>query len=374
MVMVDCAVAQPTITFRLKLPSEAKEDSYFFASSINSWNPNDKNYQFKKTSLGHFELQLKLHTQGIIAYKITQGSWDKVESNKYGVDINNRETNASAILKDTLIIIDVLAWKSDFQTMPKVSTASKNVKVLVDDFYLRKLDKKRKIWIYLPSDYSYSQKKYPVIYMHDGQNLFDEKQSAFGEWGVDECLDSSIQSYIVVGIENGLQDRLSEYSPYDFYYVSNDKDSTKIIGRGTEYLESLVYDLKPYIDRNYRTLSDVKHTSICGSSMGGLISFYAIMRYPTVFGAAGVFSPAFWTNMNDLKKEMETKSVDKDVNVFMITGGLEGERYVNNMFEISNLLSKQKVKRVHVEVIPDGRHNEKLWRTQFPKFVDSISK
>jgi predicted alpha/beta superfamily hydrolase len=117
--------------------------------------------------------------------------------------------------------------------------------------------------------------------MHDGQNVFDEATSAYGEWGVDEALDTLGTRYkeiMVVAIDNSGDKRINEYSPYDMEKYGK--------GEGDQYVDFLVQTLKPYIDKHYRTKKDEKNTFIAGSSMGGLISFYAILKYPKVFGGA----------------------------------------------------------------------------------------
>lgn len=155
--------------------------------------------------------------------------------------------------------------------------------------------------------------------MHDGQNVFDAKTSAYGEWNVDEILDSlyqtNIQQAIVVGIDHGGEDRLKEYNPYDSKYGK---------GAGKAYVAFLVKTLKPYIDAHYSTLRDAKHTSIEGSSMGGLISMYALARYPKVFGDAGVFSAAFWIAPEVYKDVAALLPKGTKAKVCFVTGGMEG--------------------------------------------------
>lgn len=155
------------------------------------------------------------------------------------------------------------------------------------DVYSPQLGNRRSVWLYLPRDYATSGRRYPVIYMHDGQNLFDEATSFAGEWQVDETLErlaSDGPSAIVVGVANGGATRMNEYNP--FYHRRFGP------GAGDLYLAFLSQTVKPAIDREWRTLPDPAHTFIAGSSMGGLISLYAILRYPHVFGGAGVFSPS----------------------------------------------------------------------------------
>lgn len=121
--------------------------------------------------------------------------------------------------------------------------------------------------------------------MQDGQNLFDDATSYAGEWGIDEHLDSLFSSgkkeAIIVGIDNGLSKRMTEYNPYSFQQFGK--------GEGNEYVDFLVKNLKPFIDKKYRTLKNKQNTFIAGSSMGGLISLYAALKYPKIFVGAGIF-------------------------------------------------------------------------------------
>ncbi len=365
--------SQHKITLQLSFPSEEKaQTNYFFASNLNGWNPSSTEFQFQKNEQGKFTLSLTNTNVELIQFKITRGTWDSVESTNEGKDRGNRVIRLADVKSDTTIVVTIENWKDKFSNIIRKSTATQNVKILSNDFLLGKLGKSRRVWIYLPEGYETSKKKYPVIYMHDGQNLFDELTGTFGEWGVDECLDTLGPqlkfSAIIVGIDNGGKDRLSEYSPYDFKVKPDEVNVWDVKGTGSQYLESLVYDLKPYIDQHYRTISNSKHTAICGSSMGGLISLYGIMRYPGVFGSAGVFSPAFWTNVNDLEKEIKENTTGWHGNVYMIAGELEGKKYTDNMNAIADLLRSQSKSNIIDRVIPAGQHNEAFWRSQLPYY------
>lgn len=152
------------------------------------------------------------------------------------------------------------------------------------------LHNQRHILVYLPPSYHTSQKRYPVLYMHDGQNLFDNATSYAGEWGVDETMEKMSREEgleaIVVGIPNMGAVRMDEYSPF--------KDVRHGGGLGNQYLAFLVNTLKPIIDQDFRTLPGKRYTGIMGSSMGALISFYAFFRYPDFFGFTGMMSPSLW--------------------------------------------------------------------------------
>lgn len=166
-----------------------------------------------------------------------------------------------------------------------------NLKVL-PQVWSPQLRNRRDILLYLPPSYEMSERRYPVLYMHDGQNLFDASTSFVGEWEVDETMESLSYTEgleaIVVGIPNMGQDRLAEYGPfYDSYHNNRG-------GRGERYVNFLVDTIKPMIDEDFRTRPERQCTGVMGSSMGGLISLYAFFRCPEVFGFAGVMSPSFW--------------------------------------------------------------------------------
>lgn len=151
------------------------------------------------------------------------------------------------------------------------------------------LNNHRDIFVYLPRSYAHSHHHYPVIYMHDGQNLFDQASSYAGEWRVDETMEQLSEEHIegiVVGIPNMGGQRIAEYSPFhDLYHGA---------GRGDGYVTFIADTLKPMIDHDFRTLPGREQTGIMGSSMGGLISLFAFFSRPETFGLAGIMSPSFW--------------------------------------------------------------------------------
>jgi predicted alpha/beta superfamily hydrolase len=148
---------------------------------------------------------------------------------------------------------------------------------------------KRHVLALLPPSYHQSDKRYPVIYMHDGQNLFDHVTSFAGDWQVDETMQKLSQEgleAIIVGLNNTGEDRLKEYTPFVSQRLGG--------GHGKQYLDFLIDTVKPTIDRDFRTCPTPEHTGIVGSSLGGLISLYAFFARSDVFGLAGVMSPSLW--------------------------------------------------------------------------------
>jgi predicted alpha/beta superfamily hydrolase len=198
--------------------------------------------------------------------------------------------------------------------------------------------------------------------MHDGQNVFDEATSAYGEWGVDEALDSLGSLHreaIVVAVDNGGEKRMNEYAPFDMEKYGK--------GEGGLYVEFLAKTLKPYIDRHFRTKRGEKYTYVAGSSMGGLISFYAILKYPKVFGGAGVFSPAFWINP-ELKNIDHKKAKKVKGKIFFYAGQQESDEMVPDMLNVFEQMRRYSKARLKTVIRGAGRHNESTWRAEFPGF------
>ncbi|MGV3459696.1 MAG: alpha/beta hydrolase [Flavobacterium sp.] len=218
------------------------------------------------------------------------------------------------------------------------------------------LGKDKKIWVYLPNNYASTKKSYPAIYMHDGQNLFDAKTSAYGEWDADRVLDSLQAEVIVIGIEHGKDKRIEELTPYPHLKHGG--------GGADKYLEFIVKTLKPYVDDNYRTKKSRKSTVIWGSSLGGLVSYYAILKYPDVFGKAGVFSPSFWYT-DDIYKLTETIPKIKG-KIYFMAGDSESEDMVADLLKMEKLLQyKKPAPKMMIKISKGGKHNEKLWDKEF---------
>ncbi len=245
-------------------------------------------------------------------------------------------------------------------------SATSNVQILNKIFNIPILGRERMLRIYLPPDYFLSNKKYPVLYMHDGQNLFDDSTSFVGEWGVDETLNQLAKttglSLIVVGIDNGQEKRMNELSPW-----KNEKYGK---AEGEIYMDFIVQDIKPYIDQTYRTLSDQENTAIMGSSMGGLISHYAIFKYPEVFSKAGIFSPSYWYSEEVYKFSQSTK-LNSHSKLYLLIGGKEGIEEVDCVKKMYDHLSSQHVsqKNLQLKVVADGEHNERFWKAEFKEAI-----
>lgn len=252
----------------------------------------------------------------------------------------------------------------------KPHTARATVSVMDTAFAMPELGRARRVWIYLPPDYATSDKRYPVLYMHDGQNVFDNATSYAGEWGVDESLDSLFAAgdpgAIVVAVDNGQQLRMNEYSPWTHPRHGG--------GEGDRYADFLANTLKPYIDRTYRTRPGPESTGIMGSSMGGLISLTAALRHPEVFGRVGVFSPSLWFSDSVWTAARAGVARGARPRLYFVSGGSEGppdnprivvtdqQRMIDTLAAAGWTVGAD----LHAAAPDDGRHSEWFWRREFP--------
>ncbi|MFL5789050.1 MAG: alpha/beta hydrolase-fold protein [Flavisolibacter sp.] len=357
--------AQYRVTFIIdQLPAyQIENDAVYLAGSFNNWNPGDN--KLRLTTINNkkgITIQLQ---HGTYEYKFTRGSWKTVEVAPDGKSKQNRSLEVD---NDTTINIEIPNWADHFNHPERTSTANKNVHLLDSSFYMPQLDRYRRIWIYLPDSYYHTKKRYPVLYMHDGQNVFDDATSFAGEWGVDEALDSlgkTVGEAIVVAIDNGADKRMNEYSPYDMEKYGE--------GEGSKYVDFLVKSLKPVIDKNFRTKKTHEHTFIAGSSMGGLISLYAILKYPKVFGGAGIFSPAIWI-APDIKNDVVKRGKKVKGKIYFYAGKQESDQMVPDMLAIFESLHKVSSAKIETVIRTDGKHTEANWRSEFPQFFKFLMK
>jgi predicted alpha/beta superfamily hydrolase len=220
----------------------------------------------------------------------------------------------------------------------------------------------RDVLVYLPPSYASSGRHYPVLYMQDGQNLFDATTSFAGEWLVDETMERVSREgleAIVVAIPNHGRHRADEYSPF--------RDERVGGGRGDDYLAFLIDTLKPRIDAEFRTRRERAATGIMGSSMGGLISLYALLRRPETFGFAGAMSPSLWFGRAAIFGVASATS-QWDGRLYLDTGTLEGRGHVRQVREMVRLLRRRAVHpRRQLRYVEDrgGLHNEAAWARRF---------
>lgn len=335
-------------------------DDIYVAGNFNNWNPKDENYKLKPFGGSRRSIVLKNMAPGTYAFKFTRGGFDKVETFSDGRDIADRVLEVN---NDLSLEFDIPGWKDEYPDKPKRYSASPQVRIIDTAFSIPQLNRKRKIWIYLPKGYTTSGKKYPVLYMQDGQNLFNDQTAFAGEWGVDECLDTLQQQLkkecIIVGIDNGGEKRINEYNPWDHAQYGK--------GEGKAYAEFLAKTLKPYIDGKYQTYKSAENNYLLGSSMGGLISLYTLLQYPDIFGGAGVFSPSLQLG-NEIYQMAENFNTSSMPAFYLYTGSKESTNAVPNLQKMSDILQKKQRFIIRTVINPLGQHNETYWKQEFADF------
>jgi predicted alpha/beta superfamily hydrolase len=291
----------------------------------------------------------------MIEYKYTKGSWHEVEKDSHGHERPNR---MAFVDEDPEIIYDEVAWLSQQDS----SLAAANTSIMADQFEIPQLGRKRRIWIYLPLNYADSDQRYPVLYMQDAQNLFDKRYTNFPIWGIDKTLNIiekvTKKGIIVVGIDHGHEHRIGEYSPYPNKQHGG--------GEGIFYSEFLINTLKPYIDKTYRTLKEREHTGIGGSSMGGLISLYAGLKYADVFGKMMIFSPSLWYSRRIFEFLYATPKLFSS-KIYLLGGSQEGDYLINHLQKTRNLFISKGYSDDDVKLMirKGGSHTEGFWGKEF---------
>lgn len=332
----------------------------YLAGALNNWNPSSSAYIMQSDGLGAYLITIP-EGVGTSEFKFTRGTWSSVEGNASGTYLPNR--NFTFTGNPQTINLSILSWE-DISGSGNSSTATSNVQIFSNSFFIPQLNRNRRVWIYLPPDYNDTTKTYPVLYMQDGQNLFDNATSFSGEWQIDETLNTlfSQGNYgaIVVGIDNGGAERLNEYSPWNNPIYGG--------GQGDLYMQFVGETLKPYIDLNFRTKPQAQYNALIGSSMGALISTYGAIKYPNLFSKVGVFSPAFWFARTPLNNYISnTTNTISNIRMYFVAGQNEDSDMVPDLTIVKNTLILKGVTTSNLLTKIDsyGTHTETYWRGEF---------
>ena len=220
----------------------------------------------------------------------------------------------------------------------------------------------RDLLVYLPPSYAATERSYPVLYMQDGQNLFDPALSYAGSWRVDLAMNRAAArglEGIIVGVPNAGDERIGEYNPF-----TSPGDRT---ARGERYLDHLVGSVKPLVDQRFRTLPGSESTGIAGSSMGGLISLFAFFQRPQIFGVVGALSPSLWFADRRIFKIAE-RAPFRPGKVYLDVGGREGAEAVADVRRLRDLLQAKGFRPgEELRYVEDrsGTHQESAWGRRF---------
>lgn len=326
-------------------------------SELGNWNPGL--ISFEKLNDTSWAKKFLFEKNSILEFKFTKGSWGNEALNENG-SIPGNET--LKVLNDTIIYEKINNWKDSRVNLKSQITGNVH--------YRKNFNGKdilpRDIIVWLPPSYdSLSNKKYPVLYMQDGQNVFDPGTSSFGvDWQIDETTDSlikikAIEEIIVVGIYNTYQ-RGSEYNQTDLGYA---------------YMRFIVKELKPFIDSTYHTLPDRKNTAVGGSSSGGLISFMMLWEYPDIFSKAACISPAFKISDIDFVSSVKNYSGNKkDIKIYIDNGGVGLEKELQPGIDEMLIALKDKGYMENQDLLwvkdSSAEHDEAAWAKRVYRFLE----
>jgi len=225
-------------------------------------------------------------------------------------------------------------------------------------FHIPQLGRDRTIRVLLPRNYSDTDQRFPVLYMQDGQNLFDAGTAAFRPWQLPKIIDKQPlrRQAIVVGIDHGGIDRMHEYAPFQ---------RGRNGGQGDAYIRFIADTLKPFIDHTYRTYGHREATGIVGSSMGGLLAFYAGLQYGHVFGKTGALSPSLWFNPKVL--ELARQHRHAKTKLYVAASKTEMSGMETAMQRTYWALKEGGFSDGDIRIVARdrGRHNEVFWSREF---------
>jgi predicted alpha/beta superfamily hydrolase len=366
---VSALAADVNIAFRVKAPASTPGDAKLYlagdAQPLGAWKQDG--VELKKGADGVYAGQVKLPAEQEVQYKVTRGSWDTVEKNADGSEMANRTFRPT---KDSTVDVEVAAWADQVGQLKH--TASGDIRVH-EKFASKNLGNERRLLVWLPPGYETSApQRYDVLYLHDGQNAFDDWTSFAGEWGADETAaklieQKKIRPIVIIAIENNNR-RMDECT------MSRDA-ARNAGGDGAKYARFVAEEVKPFIDKTYRTKPARENTAVAGSSLGANISLEIARAYPETFGLVGALSPAAWWNDSEMLKRFEADVVWMKGKRFWIDIGTdEGEdaarkqSYVESARRLEAILKKGGLaegKDYQFKVIQGAQHNERAWRARF---------
>lgn len=354
------------------LPADA---TVFLAGNLPAlgavWQPDA--VPLRRDASGVWRASLSLPRGATLEYKFTLGSWPRVEKSADGADIANRTLRLDG---DADVSVAVAAWGTGDPAGPRASTLSGDIR-FHRSFASKHLNNRRNLAVYLPPGYDAdADRRYPVLYMHDGQNVFDDATSFAGEWRADETAgrliaEGAIRPLIIVAVDNAGTYRMAEYTP-------SVDPRWGIGGRADLYGKFLLEEVKPFIDETYRTLPGRDDTGVCGSSLGGLLSLHLARTRPEQVGLCAAVSPSLWWGEKDALHDIAKATAwTAACRVWFDMGTAEDSedssgKSVANTRELARIFDaagrRAGVDYVYLEV-EGGRHNEADWAARFEKVL-----
>ncbi|MCH8566829.1 MAG: hypothetical protein LAT67_01140 [Balneolales bacterium] len=340
---------------------QADDRPVYIAGNFNDWSPALDRYKLKKNNDFEYEFVFELvdDLPDVIEYKFTRGGWSDAELDHFGNEASERMISKYAVrTKDR-----VPHWK---RNNCYYSDAYRPlINIFDENFEIPQLIKTRRITALLPYDYFNSDKHYPVLYLQDGQNLFDD-HAPFGSWGLDKRLaflsEHNMAEFIVIAIDHAEDQRIAEFTP-------SIPTSRLGAGEGESYARFLTETLKPYVDTHFRTKPEREYTGIGGSSMGGLISIYAAKLFPETYSRLLLFSPSFWVTPG-LPDRFIDEAKTFEGRIYIYGGGDESKFLLGRLetfhtrLEAARLSGRNITSTLSVNL--KGKHSEVEWSREFP--------
>ena len=361
-IAIEKEIIEPQLNILLTT-DEDDERPVYISGNFNQWKTQDPKFQMHQIGVGlyHYKFASDFVYPEELLYKFTRGDWSEVEIDKFG----NRTENRSCKQHKGVRKEHVAKWRHNW--LPFKPNFLPKVHLISEEFEIPQLNKKRKVWALLPHDYEQSTEHYPVMYLQDAQNLFNEK-AQYGNWEIDKKLavmaEYKIGKIIVIAIEHAEKERINEYN------VGN---TILGVGQGKKYIRFLTDTLKPFVDNNFRTKPDREFTGIGGSSMGGLVSIFSGIMYPEVFGKLMIFSPSLWV-VPKIKLSFLDMDEAQDTRIYLYAGGDESATMIDHVKNFKKrLLKKDALKdkmKVHLSINELGKHSETYWSDEFPKAIE----
>lgn len=362
------------VTFLIEAPSTTPAGSTLCisgnASELGNWS--GSGLKLVATEGEHYAATLDLAPGTSLEFKVTRGSWDTVEKSATGEEIANRQWTVQG---DDTVRVSVAKWRDQTASRATVRHSTRSGDVRVLRAFPSKFVQPRDVLVWLPPGYAAEPKRrYPVLYCHDGNNMLDDSTSFVGEWKLDETAarliaGKRIDPFIAVCVYN-TDARIAEYTPV--------VDSQGRGGKGGDYTRFLIEELKPAIDKSYRTAKEPAHTGVLGSSMGGLISLSIGFDHPDVFGLVGAVSPSVWWADEVIIKR--AVAAPKSLRIWLDIGSVEGDsplgssRTVHGVEATRDALLKAGLpeSQVHFEVIEGAHHNEAAWSARLDRILEFL--
>jgi predicted alpha/beta superfamily hydrolase len=365
------ADAKPVaITFDVTVPPETSSSAEVWLSgnhpTLGDWS--GAGVRLVRTPDGRYSATVLLPANTPLEYKVTRGSWQTVEKTISGQEIPNRALKVGS--RPERVNITVARW-ADQASDSNQRTLTGNIRYL-RGVTSRFLKHKRDVIVWLPPDYDKDRRRrYPVLYMHDGQNLMDSATSHSGEWHVDETAQQLVQGgevepLIIVGVYN-TEARFNEYTQ-----IKDTGEFANLGGGGADaYGRFLVEELKPMIDRTFRTKKEPQVTGLAGSSLGGLVTMHLGLKYPSTFQRLGVVSPSvFWGN-RDIVGRVKALKKKPPLKIWVDIGtheSLGSQETVADTQQLRDALVAEGWKLgqdLQYTEVPNATHSESAWAERF---------